>query len=257
MLLKRSDKEQLITEMSEKFQTAKTVVLVNYQGLKVKEVQKLKKNLLETGIKLQIVKNSLFKIALKEQGIEAPAEVLDQPVATIWGLDDEIAPAKSIVAFGKELEKLEIIGAIVNGKFVDAATVKQLADIPSRPELYAKLLGTLNAPMSGLVNVLQGNLRSLVYILDQYSKTKVFDKVEMVDNSNSVQKDEKDSEQAAEVEAKLDFNASKEENSNPDEVAQQSAAVEEAMGADVEMPAEVMAINTDNDTALEASESVK
>lgn len=172
MLLKRSDKEQLITEMSEKFQTAKTVVLVNYQGLKVKEVQKLKKNLLETGIKLQIVKNSLFKIALKEQGIEAPVEVLDQPVATIWGLDDEIAPAKSIVAFGKELEKLEIIGAIVNGKFVDAATVKNLATIPSRPELYAKLLGTLNAPMSGLVNVLQGNLRSLVYILDQYGKTK-------------------------------------------------------------------------------------
>lgn len=172
MLLKRTDKEQLVSEMADKLKLAKTVVLVNYQGLKVKEIHNLKKKLLEAGIRFQIVKNSLFKIVLAKNEVEAPSEVLDQPVAAIWGMEDEVVPAKSTVDFTKEAEKLEIIGGIVNGKFVDAGVVKQLANIPGREVLYAKLVGSLNAPMSGLVNVLQGNLRSLVYILGQYAQTK-------------------------------------------------------------------------------------
>jgi large subunit ribosomal protein L10 len=172
MLLKRADKEQLVNEMTSKIQAAKTIVLVNYLGLKVKEIQSLKKKLLEVGIRFQIVKNSLFKIVLKEQGIEADAVALDQPVAVIWGQEDEIIPAKSAVSFAKEAEKLQIIGGIVNGKFVTADIIKQLAALPGRDELYAKLVGTLNAPLVGLVNVLQGNLRSLVYILSQYNENR-------------------------------------------------------------------------------------
>ena len=172
MLLTRLQKEELVSQMAEKMQEAKTVVFVNYQGLKVKDIYKLKKGLLEVGIHFQIVKNTLLKIVLKAQSIEIPEKLLDQPVAAIWGLEDEIAPAKSVVGLSKELEKLEIIGGIVNTKFVDASVIKQLAALPGREELYAKLVGTLNAPISKLVNVLQGNLRSLVYILDQYAKNK-------------------------------------------------------------------------------------
>jgi len=172
MLLKRSEKEQLVEEMKAKVAEAKTVVLVNYQGLKVKEIYNLKKKLFEAGIKFQIVKNSLMKITLKDAGIDFDATLLDQPIAVVWGMEDEIAPAKSTVSFTKEAEKLQIVGGIVNGKFVDASIIKQLAALPSREELLAKLVGTLNAPMSGLVNVLQGNLRSLVYILSQYQAKK-------------------------------------------------------------------------------------
>jgi len=172
MLLKRADKEQLVAEMADKLNTAKTVVLVNYQGLKVKEIHDLKKKLREAGIGFQIVKNTLLKIVLKEQGIEIPTETLDQPVAAIWGMSDEVVPAKTTVAFTKEAEKLQIIGGIVNSQFADINTIKQLANLPGREELYAKLVGTLNAPMSRLVNALQGNLRSLVYILAQYQTQK-------------------------------------------------------------------------------------
>lgn len=172
MLLKRADKEQLVQEMTDKMVSAKTVVLVNYQGLKVSEIHKLKKQLFEVGIKFQIVKNSLLKIALKNSNVDFDAAILDQPVAVVWGMEDEIVPAKQTVTFAKEAEKLQIIGGIVNGKFVDESMVKQLSNLPGREELYAKLVGTLNAPMSRLVNALQGNLRSLVYILDQYQKSK-------------------------------------------------------------------------------------
>ncbi|MEI6040138.1 MAG: 50S ribosomal protein L10 [Candidatus Berkelbacteria bacterium] len=172
MLLKRSEKEQIVAEMIEKIKTAKTVVLVNYQGLRVKEIQELKKKLREAGLTLQITKNALLRIALKDQNIEITQTDLDQPVAAVWGTDDEIVPAKVSVDFSKLAEKLQLVGGIVNGKYVDANTIKQLAALPGRDELYAKLVGTLNAPLVGLVNVLQGNLRSLVYILDQYNQTR-------------------------------------------------------------------------------------
>jgi large subunit ribosomal protein L10 len=168
MLLKRADKEQLVNEMAESLNKAKTVILVNYQGLKVKEIQELKKNLREQGVGFQVVKNTLFKIALKNNGIGFDESVLDQPVAVVWGLTDEVLPAKITVEFGKTAEKMEIIGGLVNNQFADVNMIKQLAALPGREELYAKLVGTLNAPMSRLVNVLQGNLRGLVYILNQY-----------------------------------------------------------------------------------------
>lgn len=173
MLLNRAQKEQLVAEMAEKIKNAKTVVLVNYQGLKVKETFLLKKKLFAQGIRFQITKNSLLKIVLKNADIEFDSTILDQPVAAIWGMEDEIVPAKETVAYTKEAEKLQIIGGIVNGKFVDSNIIKQLAALPGREELYAKLVRTLNAPMSRLVNALQGNLRSLVYILDQYQKSKI------------------------------------------------------------------------------------
>jgi len=172
MRLYRQDKEKLVSEMNESLANAKTVVLVNYQGLKVKEIYELKKKLFEQGIKFQIVKNTLLKIALKNSGITANNEALKQPVAAVWGFEDEIVPAKLTVEFMKLAEKLQLVGGIVNKNYVEASTIKQLASLPGREELYAKLVGTLNAPMYRLVNVLQGNLRSLVYILSEYAKSK-------------------------------------------------------------------------------------
>ena len=172
MLLTRAKKEQLVSEMSGQMEKSKAVVLVNYQGLKNKEIEDLKTKLSEEGIGFQIVKNSLFKIALKKAGITVDETLLDQPVAVVWGDIDEVSPARLTVQFGKAAEKLEVLGGILNGQFVDLSIVNQLAALPGRDELYAKLVGTLNAPMSRLVNALQGNLRSLVYILDQYQKSK-------------------------------------------------------------------------------------
>ena len=168
MLLKRAEKEQLVKEMTGKISETKAIILVNYQGLKVKEIQELKKRLREQGIGFQIIKNTLFKIALKDAGISIDESLLDQPIAIVWGDKDEVAPSKLVVTFGKEAEKLQIIGGFIDQKFIDISTITQLAALTGREELYAKLVGSLNSPMYRLVNALQGNLRSLVYILDQY-----------------------------------------------------------------------------------------
>ena len=172
MLLTRADKEKLIEKTAVDLGNTKTAVLVNYQGLKVKEIRDFKKKLREKGIEFQIIKNSLLKIALKKQNIDIDQKLLDQPIAIVWGQTDEVIPAKLTVEFGKTAEKLEIIGGINNQTFSDINLIKQLASLPGREELYAKLVGTLNAPMFRLVNALQGNLRSLVYILKQYQQSK-------------------------------------------------------------------------------------
>lgn len=173
MKLTRSQKEQLVSLMQENLTQSKSAVLINFQGLKVKEIQELKKKLKEKGIGFQIIKNSLFKIALKNAKLEIDSSILDQPIALIWGIADEVEPAKLAVEFGKTAESLKIVGGIINKIYVDESVIKQLAALPSRQELYAQLVGSISAPIHGLVNVLQGNLRSLVYILKQYQESKL------------------------------------------------------------------------------------
>jgi large subunit ribosomal protein L10 len=172
MKLNREQKEQIVTEISEQLEKSKAVLLVNFTGLKVKEERDLKKKLREQGIAFEVIKNSLFKIALKKAKISLDDALLDQPIALIWSADDEVAPAKITVGFAKEMGKLQLVGGIIDQKFVDSDLIKQLAVLPDREELYAKLVGTLNAPMSRLLNALQGNLRSLVFILNQYKESK-------------------------------------------------------------------------------------
>lgn len=172
MKLTRAEKEQLVTKVTEQLENSKAVLLVNFTGLKVNEERELKKKLREQGIAFEVIKNTLFKIALKNTQIDLDEKLLDQPIALIWSAEDEVAPAKITVNFAKAAEKLQLVGGIIDKKFVDVEMIKQLAALPGREELYAKLVGALNAPLYGLVNALQGNLRSLVYILKQYSEQK-------------------------------------------------------------------------------------
>ncbi|HLB95389.1 MAG TPA: 50S ribosomal protein L10 [Patescibacteria group bacterium] len=172
MKLTRSQKEEQVKEMTKSLEESKAVILVNFQGLKVKEIQDLKKKLKEKKINFRIVKNSLLKIALKNSKLLLAEELLDQPIAMVWGATDEVEPAKLTVEFGKTAESLQIVGGIVNRQFAEKNIISELAALPSREILFARLVGSINAPLSRLVNALQGNLRSLVYILKQYKEQK-------------------------------------------------------------------------------------
>ena len=172
MKLNREQKEQLVQKVTEQLEKSKAVLMVNFSGLKVNEERELKKKLREQGIAFEVIKNTLFKIALQNTKIDLDEKLLDQPIALIWSAEDEVAPAKITVNFAKEAEKIQLVGGIIDKKFVEAEMIKQLAALPTREELYAKLVGALNAPMYRLVNALQGNLRGLVYILKQYSEQK-------------------------------------------------------------------------------------
>jgi len=167
----REKKEQIVQDYLKRLEKSKSVILTNFSGLKTKNLLKLKDQLSEKGINLKVVKNRLLLLALQDQGIEIPTEILDQPLALAFSSQDEIEPAKIIWQFSQENENLEILGGIFDKKFVEAEKIKVLAMLPSREELYARLVGSINAPKFRLLNVLNQNQRNFIYILKQYQKS--------------------------------------------------------------------------------------
>lgn len=168
----RVQKEVLISQLEEKLQSAKSAVLVDYKGLKVKETEELRGLLRAKAVDFHIVKNTLVKIAFKKHGIEFDEAIFTKPVAIAFAMKDEIAPAKEIDLFAKKHEALEILCGILENKMITAEIVKQLASLPSREELLAKMVGSIASPLSGMVNVLAGNLRGLVNVLNSYKEKK-------------------------------------------------------------------------------------
>jgi len=164
----RKEKENIVTRLVEQFDQANSAVIVNYKGLTVSETEDLRKELGKSQVSFGVTKNSLLRIAVKEKGIEFDESILDQPLAIAFGLGDEMAPARGINNFAKGHEALEILGGIFEKKYIGREQVLVLANLPSREELYAKIVGSLASPMSGIVNVLSANLRGLINVLSQY-----------------------------------------------------------------------------------------
>lgn len=170
MVLTKDEKKQISKDLGQKLAEAKSVILVNFRGLKVKDMQGLRKKMAEQGINIKVVKNKLLEKALADQAIEINKEILDKPLACIFGFQDEVAPAKIVYEFSRTNEKIELLGAIVNKQYITSQEVVSLAKLPSREQLYAKIIGSLNSPICGVVNVLKGNLTGLVSVLKQYQK---------------------------------------------------------------------------------------
>jgi large subunit ribosomal protein L10 len=169
----RAQKEQLVSDYIEKLKKAKSVIFTSFSGLKTKSLFELKDKLFEKKIDFKVVKNSLLNLALKGEGINIPSEILDRPLALAFSSDDEVEPAKLIYDFAKENENLEILGGILDRNFADVEKIKSLAMLPSREELYFRLINTINAPKYRLLNVLTQNQIKLIYMLKaQISKFK-------------------------------------------------------------------------------------
>ena len=168
----RAEKDALFAELKEAV-SGKAVVFTRYTGLTVRDMTDLRAELRKVGGRYTVTKNTLLRKAMEEAGIaDVPADVLDVQLAVATSQTDEVEPNRIVVNFGKTHEKIEILGAVVDGSFVDAAGVKALAALPSRDELYAKVVGSVAAPLTGMVNVLAGNLRGLVTVLKQYQEKK-------------------------------------------------------------------------------------
>lgn len=159
-------KQQVVEEIREKISKSQAVVLVDYRGLNVEEVTELRKKYKEAGVDYKVYKNSLMRFAFKDAGLEDFNEFLTGPNAIAFSFDDPVAPAKITDEFAKDHKNLEIKAGIVDGKIIDIEEIKALAELPSREVLIAQVLGGLNAPITGFVNVLQGNIRNLVYALN-------------------------------------------------------------------------------------------
>lgn len=171
MLLTKEKKSEILAQLKSLFESSGAAIASDYSGLKANDVTKLRKLMAEKGISLIVTKNSLVKKAIEELSLEIDQEILDKPVIFAFG-EDEVETAKVLSDFAKEHESLEILGGIIQGEASDGAKIKVLSLLPSRDELQGKLVGILAAPTYGLVNVLHGNIRGLVNVLNQYKDKK-------------------------------------------------------------------------------------
>ena len=146
-------KKGVVAEIAEKLQKSASCVVVDYKGLKVEEVTELRNKFREAGIDYKVYKNTLVRRAAAEVGNMAQFDDVNLvgTNAIAFGYDDPVAPAKIVNDFAKTHPKIELKMGFVEGEFYDAENIKKLAEIPSREELIAKLLGSLKAPVSNFV----------------------------------------------------------------------------------------------------------
>lgn len=164
-------KQAIVAKLKDQLTSAKGVVLTGYKGLTVAQDTELRRELRANGVTYHVVKNTMLRLAAQEAGIEGLDSHLEGTTAFAFSAEDAVAPAKIICGFMKK-NKLEEAGVLtvkvgmVEGKVIDEKEVKALASLPSREELIAKLLGSMNAPIANSVNVLQGIIRNAVYVLE-------------------------------------------------------------------------------------------
>lgn len=168
----RVQKEEIVAEMADKLSRIKSAVFTSISGYTMEDANTLREKGQTQGIELAVAKKTLLARALEQQGYTFAKGELDGSILTTLGYDDEVSAAKLMATFAKDREGIRIVGGILEGRLVDAAAVNQLASLPSKEELLAKLVGSLNAPVSGFVNVLAGNLRGLVYALNAIKESK-------------------------------------------------------------------------------------
>lgn len=176
MAVIRPEKQAVIADLKAQLSTAQGAVLVDYRGLTVAQDTKLRRKLREAGVTYHVVKNTLTNLAAKEAGIEGLEEYLSGTTALAISATDPVAPAKVLSDFQKEISKtvktFNIKAGILEGKVINAEGVKALAELPSREVLLAKLAGTMQAPISGLVSVMAGTIRKFVYAVDAVRQQK-------------------------------------------------------------------------------------
>lgn len=165
-------KSQKIEYYKKQFENAKVAVVADYRGLTVEEITELRRNLQKENADLTVTKNTLCKVATKGTNFENIAELMQGPTAIAFGFGDEVHAAKILSKFIKENKKGEILGAVLEGKVMSADEAKKLASMPSREELYAKMLGSINSPASGIVYSVNGVMSALVRAIDAVAKTK-------------------------------------------------------------------------------------
>lgn len=164
---KRSEKEQVISELHDKFAKAKVAIVAEPKKLDVATVTELRKKFRAQKVEYKIVKNTLAKRAAKGTGAEVLSEMLEGPTALILGYEDPVAPAKVLQEFvSAKADRMAVRGAYVDGKRIDAKGVEALSKLPGLPELRAMLMGMLNRPAQMLVSVLNQPGASLARVID-------------------------------------------------------------------------------------------
>ncbi|KRM79729.1 50S ribosomal protein L10 [Lapidilactobacillus dextrinicus DSM 20335] len=140
-------KAEAVEEIVDKFNRAKSAVVVDYLGLNVEQATALRKDLREAGVEMKVIKNTYLRRAADKAGYEGLDETFTGPTAIAFSYEDVVAPARIMAKYAKDIDALEIKGGIIEGKVADLATINELASLPSREGLLSMLLSVLQAPV--------------------------------------------------------------------------------------------------------------
>jgi large subunit ribosomal protein L10 len=168
-------KQEIFRTLSEKIKKSKSTVFAGFNALTVKDNENLRSQLRKENSEYYVAKKTLMNLAFKENKLDINVRDFDGKVAAIFSYGDEVAPAKILGNFRKEKdreEKIFFLGGILEGKLLSKQEIEFLAQLPSKKELYARVVGSLNAPIFGFVNALAGNIRNLVNVLKAIEEKK-------------------------------------------------------------------------------------
>ncbi len=226
----RADKERVVAELAERLRSTSTLMVADYRGLSMPEIEELRARLLEAGARFTVVKNTLTKLAAEAAGTEQVLELIDGPTAIAF-LDadgDPAAVAKVLNDTAKAHEVLVLRGGVLDGIVVGDAEIKQLATLPSADVLRAQLAGALVAPLTTVVGLFTAPLRDLVGVLDA--------RIRQLEEQGEAVPEEAPPEEEPQAEAPAEEEApeSEEQSEEPSAEAEQASAEpeEETSGED-------------------------
>jgi large subunit ribosomal protein L10 len=165
----KQEKAAVVKDLTEQFGESTTLFVADYRGLDMPEITELRSRLREADAQFSVVKNTLARRAAKDAGLEEVAEMFSGPTAIAWVRGDAAAVAKALKDFAKTREGiLELRGGLMDGNLVDAAQVKDIAELPPREVILAMLLSAVNAPATQLVGAINAPARDIVSLLGNW-----------------------------------------------------------------------------------------
>jgi len=165
MALTKAQKQKILEDLKDKIAKQKAIIFIDFTGLKVKDLSGLRRKLKAADCQLKVAKKTLMGIVFKLAKLDLELKRLSGEVALVFGYKDAISPAKIVYQFAEATPNLKILGGFFENKFRELEEIVTLAQLPTREELLARLAGSIQAPVSNFVRILEANIKGLIYVL--------------------------------------------------------------------------------------------